>query len=203
MIAICSKCGNSNWDKTVDGNKIVCPQCGNAWNFLKKPLFILTGCSGIGKTTTAREIQKRTTDFVVLDADIFYNIMPHETDADYFEQVEQLGNLSKNIMQCGKPVVWTMAGNIDKLSHTYHCRFFSEIYVLALVCGEESLRRRMTEGRRITDERWINSSLEYNSFFKTHNQIDGIRFDTVNTEGKTAVEVAAAVLRWMKERRKE
>lgn len=200
MIAICPMCGNHNWDKEVEENKIVCPKCGEKWSFIKKPLFILTGCSGIGKTTTAKEMQRLTTDFVILDADMFYNIMPHETEADNYEQVEQMESLSKNIMQCGKPVICTMAGNIDKLPHTYHSRFFNKIYVLALVCGEQSLRKRMTEGRKITDEGWISSSIEYNHFFKTHKQIGDMGFETLDTDGRTVAEVAEAVLQWMKER---
>lgn len=199
MIAICPGCGSHKWNKEVRENVIVCPDCGEQWNFIKKPLYILTGCSGIGKTVTAREIQRLTTDYVVLDADLFYNIMPHETEKDYLAQVEQLESLSKSIMQCGKPVIWAMAGNIDKIPRTYHYRFFSAVHVLALICGEGSLRRRMTEGRRITDDGWINSSVAYNDFFRTHGRIGEVRFDTLDTEGKTVPEAAEAVLSWLKE----
>ena len=198
MIAICPKCGSHEWNKEVAQNYITCPNCQEKWSFIKKPLYILTGCSGIGKTTTAMELQKRTTEFVVLDADIFFNIMPHDTDADYFAQVEQMESLSKNIMQCGKPVLWTMAGNIDKLPQTYHSRFFDGIHVLALVCNDETLRKRMAEGRHITDENWMNSSAEYNHFFKTHTQIGEVQFETLDTEGKTVSEVAETTISWIK-----
>lgn len=149
MIGICTKCGNHQWDKEVKGDEIHCPKCGNSWKFIKLPLFILTGCSGIGKTTTAMEIIRRKAEFTVLDGDMFYNIMPHETEEDYYDQVEQIGSLSKNLMQIGLPVLWTMAGNLDKLSKTYNSRFFREIYCLALVCEEELLRARMRDGRGI------------------------------------------------------
>lgn len=149
MIGICTKCGNHQWDKEVKGDEIHCPKCGNSWKFIKLPLFILTGCSGIGKTTTAMEIIRRKAEFTVLDGDMFYNIMPHETEEDYYDQVEQIGSLSKNLMQTGLPVLWTMAGNLDKLPKTYNSRFFREIYCLALVCEEELLRARMRDGRGI------------------------------------------------------
>ena len=115
MIGICNKCGNHEWDKEVRGNKIICPKCGNSWEFIKLPLFILTGCSGVGKTTAAMEIIRRKVDFTVLDGDMFFNIMPHETEEDYYALVEQIGSLSKNLMQTGKPVLWTKAGTLDKL----------------------------------------------------------------------------------------
>ena len=71
MIGICIKCGSWDWDKEVDGNKVRCPKCGHTWEKRTMPLFILTGCSGVGKTTTAQCIQQKKVDFVVLDADIF------------------------------------------------------------------------------------------------------------------------------------
>lgn len=64
-----------------------------------------------------------TTEFIVLDADIFFNLMPHETQEDYFEQIEQIESISKDIMQVGKPVLWTLADNLDKLNKVYNRTF--------------------------------------------------------------------------------
>lgn len=47
MIEICPKCGNHEWDKEIIGDKICCPKCGEKWNFILMPLFVLTGCSGL------------------------------------------------------------------------------------------------------------------------------------------------------------
>lgn len=197
MIAICKNCGNHEWNKDVDGDYIICPECGSRWYFMKMPLHIITGCSGVGKTTAAQELQKLTTDYVVLDADIFYNIMPHESEEDYYNQIEQIFSLSNNISQSGKPVVWTMAGNIDKLLQVYHARFFSEIRVLALTCREETLRNRMMEGRGIMDEGWIRSSVEYNEYFRTHKKIGEVSFSTIETDDKSPEKIAECILEWM------
>lgn len=59
MLGICSVCGNQEWDKEVEENVIKCPKCGNEWKFEKLPIYFLTGCSGIGKTTTAHELQPK------------------------------------------------------------------------------------------------------------------------------------------------
>lgn len=197
MIAICPNCNNHKWNKKVEENFIICPECGARWNFIKKPLYVITGCSGVGKTTTAQELQKLTTEYVVLDADMFYNIMPHESEEDYLNQIEQIYSLSKNISQCGKSVVWTMAGNIDKLLQGYHVRFFSEIAVIALTCSEESLRKRMIEGRGITNEGWINSSVEYNEYFRTHEKIGDVSFTTIDIDNKSPMEAAKCILDWL------
>jgi len=197
MIAQCEKCGSHKWNKIVEGSEIICPECNHRWSFKKLPLFILTGCSGVGKTTTAKALMQKTENTVVLDADFFYNLMPHETSSDYLAQIEKLQDLSKNIMQSGRAVVWAKAGNIDMLKNTYNCRFFSAVYCLALVCKEETLRERMSKGRGITDEQWIKSSVDYNEYFKTHRYINGISFDVCDIEGMTPDEAAVQVQGWI------
>ena len=135
----------------------------------------------------------------LLDKDMFYCIMPHETEKDYYDQVEQLGSLSKNLMQTGKPVLWTMAGNLDKLPQTYNSRFFREIRCLALVCDSKLLRNRMREDRGIQDENWIQSSIDYNEYFKTHNTLGETAFETFDISGKTVAETADYVVEWVSE----
>ncbi len=55
MVEICPKCGNFSPDKTVTDNTIACPKCGHSWEFLRLPLFIVTGASGVGKSTTVHD----------------------------------------------------------------------------------------------------------------------------------------------------
>lgn len=198
MIGTCSKCGNYDWDKEITKDNIRCPKCGHTWKFVSLPLFILTGCSGVGKTSTAIEIMKKKVDFVVLDADMFYGFMPLETEEDYRGWVECMENISKNIMQSGKPVLWTMAGNLDKLHHAYNARFFPDIRCLALVCDEELLRTRMREGRGITNENWIQSSVGYNEYFKSHEKLGDTEFETFDISGKSVSEEADYVIEWVR-----
>ncbi len=200
MIGICSNCGNYDWDKEVrkeDKTVVRCPKCGHTWKSKALPLFILTGCSGVGKTTTALELQQRDTNFIILDAD-YFTFMPSETSEDWAAHVEQMESLSSDLMQCGLPVMWAMAGNLDRLKHTYHKRFFRDIHCLALVCDEQELRRRMQEGRQITDENWIQSSVDYNQYFMEHDHIGDTVFETFDITGKSKKEVADYVIHWMR-----
>lgn len=168
MIGICSKCGSTEWDKEIEKDEIICPNCGNRWKFKKLPIFFLTGCSGIGKTTTGKELQKIVSDYVIIDADMFSNIMHPQNDDEYYHMIAQIYHLTKNINQSGKMVVWTMAGNIDKLYHTYGAKYFSVINVLALTATADEVRKRMKEGRKIEDADWIQGSVDYNEYFRTH-----------------------------------
>ena len=198
MLGICSACGNTEWDKEVTGNIIRCPKCGNEWKLEKLPIFFLTGCSGVGKTTTAIELQKMTDEYVIIDVDWLRNIAWPQNDEEENDLIEQVYSVSKNISQSKKPVVWTMAGGIDRLHHTYGKRFFSEIKVLALTTEPEVLKKRMAEGRGIDDETWIQSSIDYNNYFRTHNYLGDTEFDTLDCTNATPKEVAMKVLEWLK-----
>lgn len=198
MLEICSKCGNHEWDKEVDGNTIKCPQCGYKWKFEKLPIYFLTGCSGVGKTTTAIELQKLTDEYVILDVDWLRNVAWPQNDEEENNLIEQIFYLTKDISQSKKAVVWTMAGGLDRLSHAYGKRFFSEIKVLALTAEPETLRKRMTEGRGIDDVGWIQSSVDYNNYFRTHNILDDTKYDTLDCTNGTPEEIARKVLEWLR-----
>lgn len=199
MIEICSNCGNYEWDKEIIGNKLRCPKCGAEWDYISMPLFILTGCSGVGKTTTAIEIMRKKVDFVVLDADIFSGFINWNDEESCNDCVEMIANISKDIMQSGKPVLWTKAGCLDHFPKAYNCRYFSAINCLALVCDETLLRKRMQEGRGIADENWISSSCDYNRYFMEHDHLGTTKFKTFDITDKEPGEVADYVIEWVRE----
>ena len=198
MLEICSKCGNHEWDKEVDGNTIKCPKCGYKWKFEKLPIYFLTGCSGVGKTTTAIELQKLTDEYVILDVDWLRNVAWPQIDEEENNLIEQIFYLTKDISQSKKAVVWTMAGGLDRLSRAYGKRFFSEIKVLALTAEPETIRKRMTEGRGIDDAGWIQSSVDYNNYFRTHDILDDTKYDTLDCTNGTPAEIARKVLEWLR-----
>jgi len=198
MLEICSKCGNHEWDKEVDGNTIKCPKCGYKWKFEKLPIYFLTGCSGVGKTTTAIELQKLTDEYVILDVDWLRNVAWPQNDEEEKNLIEQIFYLTKDISQSKKAVVWTMAGGLDRLSRAYGKRFFSEIKVLALTAESETIRKRMTEGRGIDDAGWIQSSVDYNNCFRTHDILDDTKYDTLDCTNGTPAEIARKVLEWLR-----
>ena len=194
MISMCPHCGSNRWNKAASATHITCPECGHSWPYRRGPLMILTGCSGVGKTTTAIRLFGMTKDFAVLDADMFY--IPD--DSQLSSMLEKVCNLSAAFNQQGTAILWTMAGGLDCIEDTYHRQFFSEIKCLALTCEPDELRRRMTEGRSITDERWLNGSREYNEYFRTHDSLGAVCFDKLDITRLAPDDAAEQVLAWMK-----
>ena len=74
MFNVCPGCGEYRADKVIDhaGSYAVCPCCGYQHKFLQLPLFILTGASGVGKTTTCLALAAKTTEVVVMESDILW-----------------------------------------------------------------------------------------------------------------------------------
>lgn len=198
MISMCPRCGSNRWNKSATATHITCPECGHIWPYRQGPLLLLTGCSGVGKTTTAIRLFGMTKDFAVLDADMFY--IPD--DSHLSSMLEKVENLSAAFNQQGTAILWTMAGGLDCIKDTYHRQFFSKIKCLALTCEPDELRRRMTEGRGITEERWLEGSQEYNAYFRTHDALGDVCFDKLDITRLAPAEAAAHVHEWVKKQLK-
>ena len=197
MLETCAKCGNHGWDKIIKDGHITCPKCNHTWKFKSLPLFVLSGCSGVGKTTTAIHIMQKSDSVVVLDADVFVGVQNATTAEDYKRRVDTIEHISKDIMQSGKAVMWTMAGNLDMLKGSYHANFFDGIRCLVLTVDEDALRYRMTHGRGITDNGWIDGSVGYNQYLLSHNTIGDLEYEKLDITDKTPEEAADAVIEWL------
>lgn len=117
MISICPHCGSYQWNKTATATHITCPACNHTWPYHQGRLYLLSGCSGVGKTTTAIHLSSMAEQFSVLDADMFYA-------PDPLSMLEQICHLSATLNHQGRPILWTMAGGLDRIQDTYHRQFF-------------------------------------------------------------------------------
>jgi hypothetical protein len=56
----------------------------------------------------------------------------------------------------------------------------------------------MINGRGITDSGWIEGSVGYNQYLRTHNTLGELSYETLDITNKTPAEVADAVIEWYK-----
>lgn len=199
MINLCGQCGAYIVEKEIveSGDYAVCPRCGIKRKFLRMPLFIVTGASGAGKTAACGLLQQMTRQAAVLEGDILWDDRFNTPDNNYREYRELWLRVCKNISQCGKPVVLCGSATPEQFECCAERRYFSVIHYLAVVCGEETLQKRLRNGRGVTDENWIHSSLEFNRWLKENAQKTAPQIHLVDNSRLSKEETAGKILRWL------
>lgn len=71
----------------------------------KLPLFIITGASCVGKSTTSEVLFKNETEYIVMESDLLWHDVYNTPEDDYRSYRELWLNVCANISQIGKPVV--------------------------------------------------------------------------------------------------
>jgi broad-specificity NMP kinase len=169
---VCPNCGEYRVDKSVmpEGPYAVCPVCEYQHRFVRLPLFVVTGASGTGKTTTCLTAATSTKDFVVMESDILYsNELKTETDHQRYRELWL--RVCKNISQAGKPVILCGSCIPSQYESCVERRYFSEIHYLALVCDDETLAARLRSRpawRRTSDDEYIARHVEFNRWLKNN-----------------------------------
>jgi AAA domain len=112
MLNICFNCGVYRADKVIEpqGPFAVCPECGYKQAFLRLPLLIVSGASGVGKSTVCHHLLGQLNDVVLLDSDILWRPEFDQPEDHYRDFFETWLRLCKNISQSGWPVVLFGAG---------------------------------------------------------------------------------------------
>lgn len=201
MISTCPRCGNTEPAKKVteDGKFIICHRCNNKWTFKRMPLFVVTGASGVGKTTTCQELIQNETDYIVMGGE-FLSFMKHVTkEATKFKR-ETLLRMAKNISQIGMPVILNTPCLPEHIENTHERQYFSHIYYIAIVCEPDILEKRMRRGRGIEDKDWISSSISFNNWLRENGKNQTPEIDLCDTTSRSPMEAAEFVDKWVKEK---
>ncbi len=128
----------------------------------KQPLFIITGASCAGKSTICAALFANEKDYIVMESDLLWNDI-YNTPEDHYKAYRKLWmTVCANISQIGKPVVLCGCNTPEQLEPLPERSLFTDIHYLAVVCSDQALRQRMTAGRGVTDETWVQSSLDFN-----------------------------------------
>ena len=140
----------------------------------KLPLFIISGASGVGKSTLCEILFQNEADYIVMESDILWNEIYNTPEDDYREYRKIWMQLCANISQIGKPVVICGCAVPKQFEMLPEKELFTNIYFLAVICDNDILENRMRSGRGISDEGWIASSLQFNSWLKDNGEANDI-----------------------------
>ena len=165
----------------------------------KLPLFLITAASGMGKSTACQILFSREKDYLVLESDILWDERFNTPENNYAPYRSLWMELCAGIAQGGKPVVLCGCCVPEQFETRPQRGLFSDIYYLALVAEEETLLRRMTEGRGITDSAWIQSSVDFNRWLRRNAGSTTPPVSLLDVTDLTPQETAQAIHRWVLE----
>ncbi len=193
MFNVCPNCEDYRVNKEVIEREsetvALCAECQHERPFLRLPLFIVVGASGVGKSTTQPTVTELLRDeAVVIEGDILY-------DAD--QSVQAFGDMwlrvCKNIAQSGRPVVLFASGLIPQnLDTSFERRYFSQIHHLALTCEPQAQQRRLEARPRWRGTEW-RGQYDYNRWFREQSGLPLI--DTTEQAVEDSAEKIAAWVR--------
>ena len=173
----------------------------------KLPLFMITGTSGVGKSTLLKVLfENEKKKYIALEGDLLWNEIYNTPDDGYISYRKLWLNMCSNItQQIGMPVVLcgcnVLPEQFEKLAER---QAFSEIHYMALVCDEETLvshiKTRMKIDENINEESWIKDALDDNNWLINNAETTTPKMHLLDTTAMTPEEAASIVNKWILER---
>ncbi len=203
MFNVCPNCGDYRADKDIgpEGVHAICPNCRFRYKFIRLPLFILTGASGVGKSTVCLELAAKMKDVVVMESDILWRAEFNQPETNYREYRETWLRVCKNISQAGKPVVLCGVGEPTQFEQCIERRYFSQLHYLALICDDQILASRLrslpTRRRSFKDEH-IKQQVVFNRWLLNNTQNTEPPMTLLDTSEITVDETVEKVERWIR-----
>jgi len=207
MLNVCFQCGEYRPDKIIDPNGpyAICPVCGYRHAFKQLPLLIVSGASGVGKTTVCNYLVGTMEQVVILDCDILWRPEFNRPEIRYRDFFEIWLRVAKNISQSGRPVVLFGAGMgvPENMEPCVERRYFSDLHYLALTCEDQLLAerlRRRPDWRQSANEHFMERQLNFNRWFKEDGPEQEPAITLLDTTGQPVEETAAQVAQWIREK---
>ena len=166
----------------------------------KMPLFIITGASGVGKSTISKVLFEKEEKYIVLESDLLWNDIYNTPEDDYASYRKLWLKMCSNISQIGMPVVLCGCAVPKQFEVHNERNAFSKIYYIAVVSDEETLISRMKNGRNIQDDNWIRSSIDFNKWLKENADLTEPKLHLLDYTKTTPEEAANIVDKWICER---
>ena len=163
----------------------------------KQPLFIISGASGVGKSAMCEILFQNETDYIVMESDILWQEIYNTPEDNYKNYRDLWMRLCANISQIGKPVVLCGCAVPDQFENRDSRDRFTDIHYLAVVSDDGILEKRMREGRAITDENWIKSSLDFNRWLKENADKTKPEIKLIDTSEITPQQAANITNEWI------
>jgi hypothetical protein len=159
---VCAACGA--WVEPIldhAAQTVRCPDCSHTEPRRFGPLFIVTGASGVGKTTIVPELQRLLTSWDIFETDILWDSGGdwEMIKCNWLRIVHSIAQSCRPVILCGT-IIPANLENCDTLPA------FTTIYYLALHCYNTVLAERLSArpAWRGFTEALIETHLQFNQW---------------------------------------
>jgi len=205
MFNVCPECGAWGVERTIEetGDRFqcaaVCDACGSRIPFIRRPVYVVTGASGTGKTSACRALTLRSDEFVVLESDILWGTMDVSDEAGLDRYWNAWLRLIKNLNQAGRPVI--LCGTVvpEQLERLPERRYLGQLHYLALVTEPEEHARRLRARpawRESSDPDFIVRHTQFNEWLVANAGSSDPGWSLLETAGITPDQTADRILAW-------
>lgn len=204
---VCQACGAfSARHEVIDGDPgwavALCPACGAGAPFRRLPLFVMTGPSGAGKTTTCRLLLHSFQECVVLESDILYGSLEMSGDDGLRRYWDAWLRVVMNVHQAARPVL--LCGTVvpSLLESLPSQAYLGGTRYAALTCEDVELEHRLRArpAWRGCDDAFIAEHVRFNQWFRLKADPDQPPISLIDTTQASVEESADEVRRWVRAR---
>lgn len=163
----------------------------------KQKLFIVSGASGVGKSTACEILFQKEEKYIVLESDLLWSDLYNTPEDNYCAYRKLWMTVVANVAQIGLPVVLCGCAVPEQFEGQEERELFEDIHYLAVVCDKEKLEEKMRVGRKIEDESWIQSSVDFNEWLKKNGQSTQPAITLVDNTKLTPEQTAQEIHEWV------
>jgi len=195
----CLRCARHGGSVALTGRR--CATCGRTW--LRLPLFVLNGATGVGKSTVGETATPLLPECVHIDGDVFWSNDYFGDDAAGLRYYEHCLRVAVEISQSGRPVVFRGANDPDRWRDSPLTTYFTGIHYFALVADPDMHERRL-RAREQPDDISLHPAfpdfLDHNRWIRANAAHTDPPMTLLDVTTLTAADAAAEFAAWVRAR---
>lgn len=209
MLNVCPHCGDYQVEREIivdaepDRGIAICGACGARLPFTRRPLFVVTGASGTGKTATCLQLMTLQSGFLSLESDILWGAIDVSEEAGVERYWNAWLRMVKNINQGPQSVILFGTLVPETLERQPERRYIGETHYLSLVADPEVQEHRLRARpawRKSDAPDFIDEHVRFNRWLIDHATSGKPQWDVLDTTSGTATGTADEVLAWVSAR---
>jgi AAA domain len=188
LVHYCQRCDVAVAMSPVNDEVARCPACGASRRARRRPLFVVTGASGAGKTTVHPCLVDALPECAVFDVDYLLDSLGKD---DWRRFRDAWLSVAHGVAQAGRATVLCAPFIPEHLADLPARRWIGDLHFAVLDCPDDVLRRRI-DARPRWRERNIQAHVEFGRWLRAN-----INY-LVPTVGREPCEVAEDLAGWVR-----